>query len=126
MGVPLRRQNKNIFYRRRKNEKNIQKVLSTVVASLFVLQSASLATVSIGAAGTNEVLMSTPTLDGTKDEAYAASWGYTDTVSWGSVDFSFLYDDEYLYVYADIKNNARGAYDALDMALMITANPINN
>ena len=107
-------------------KRTFKKVLSTVVASLFVLQSASLATVSIGAAGTNEVLKSTPTLDGTKDEAYAASWGYTDTVSWGSVDFSFLYDDEYLYVYADIKNNARGAYDALDMALMITANPNNN
>ena len=107
-------------------KRTFKKVLSTVVASLFVLQSASLATVGIGAAGTNEVLKSTPTLDGTKDDAYAASWGYTDTVSWGSVDFSFLYDDEYLYVYADIKNNARGAYDALDMALMVTDNPNNN
>ena len=123
---PSEGKTKIFFIGEERMKRTFKKVLSTVVASLFVLQSASLATVGIGATGTNEVLKSTPTLDGTKDEAYAASWGYTDTVSWGSVDFSFLYDDEYLYVYADIKNNARGEYDALDMALMVTDNPNNN
>ena len=123
---PSEGKTKIFFIGEERMKRTFKKVLSTVVASLFVLQSASLATVGIGATGTNEVLKSTPTLDGTKDEAYAASWGYTDTVSWGSVDFSFLYDDEYLYVYADIKNSTKGAYDALDMALMVTDNPNNN
>ncbi len=44
-------------------KKTFKKVLSTVVASLFVLQSAALAAVSVGAVDAN-VLKYTPTIDG--------------------------------------------------------------
>ncbi len=80
-------------------KRTFKKVLSTVVASLFVLQSASLATVGIGAADTNEVLKYTPTIDAVKDDAYATS--YKKVV--GDVTYSYLYDDSYIYLYAEGK-----------------------
>ena len=99
-------------------KRTFKKVLSTVVASLFVLQSASLATVSIGAADTNEVLKSTPTLDGVKDGAYAAS--YEKTV--GNVTYSFLYDDSYVYLYAQgSMTEAQNSY----LNVTLTATPVN-
>ena len=53
-------------------KKTFKKVLSTVVASLFVLQSAALTAASVGAVDAN-VLKYTPTIDGVLDNAYLNS-----------------------------------------------------
>ncbi len=100
-------------------KRTFKKVLSTVVASLFVLQSASLATVGIGAADTNEVLKYTPTIDAVKDDAYATS--YKKVV--GDVTYSYLYDDSYIYLFVEgTMPAAAGNY--LNQTLTIT--PLND
>ena len=99
-------------------KRTFKKVLSTVVASLFVLQSASLATVGIGATDTNEVLKYTPTIDAVKDDAYATS--YKKVV--GDVTYSYLYDDSYIYLYAEGKMTV----DATSyLNITLTGTPVN-
>ncbi len=91
-------------------KRTFKKVLSTVVASLFVLQSASLATVGIGAVDA-DVLNYVPTIDGILDDAYLSSAKVAlDTSKVAGMGTSptlkgtayYLWDNGYLYMAAEI------------------------
>lgn len=102
--------------------KTTKKLLSSALAGLFVLSSLPL----MGAAEAegNTALAYTPTLDGVKDEAYEASYSRKIETSFGSVDFSFLYDDDYIYVYADSVGSS--GWDCFTLGMMLTDSPKEN
>ena len=96
-------------------KKTFKKVLSTVVASLFVLQSAALAAVSVGAVDAN-VLKYTPTIDGVLDNAYLNSAKVDlDTSKVAGMGTSpnlkgtayYLWDGGYLYMAAEITGDPK-------------------
>ena len=74
-------------------KKKTKKLLSSVTAGLFVLQ--SIPFIAIGSsAAENEVLKYTPTIDGTMDEAYEES--YSLALEKGNMNL--LWDESYVYI----------------------------
>ena len=111
--------------------KRMQKLLSVITAGLFVLQSASLVATSISAEDTaaeKDVIKYTPTLDGKLDDQYKRSYSaeldtsvmrhrltgkaiasdsvvgkkYTEGNGKLAATAYYLWDDGYIYVYADV------------------------
>ena len=104
--------------------KTTKKLLSSTLAGLFVLSSFPL----MGAAEAegNVALKFTPGIDGEKDAAYNESYTMHTDAAWGGVDFSFLYDASYIYVYADVKSSEKGIFNSFDLAFMATDAPKDN
>ncbi len=107
--------NQKFFIGEESMKKTFKKVLSTVVASLFVLQSAALAAVSVGAVDAN-VLKYTPTIDGVLDNAYLNSAKVDlDTSKVAGMGTSpnlkgtayYLWDGGYLYMAAEITGDPK-------------------
>ncbi len=96
-------------------KKKTKKLLSSVTAGLFVLQ--SIPFIAIGSsAAENEVLKYTPTIDGTMDEAYEES--YSLALEKGNMNL--LWDESYVYIYADIKDTTIGDNDYIEYTLVNT------
>ena len=100
--------------------------LISVISSSFMFGvSANNDTVEVPSDGMEVVLgdtvkKGTPAIDGSKDDAYADTLTYSFNASngWGSGKISVLYDDAYLYVFADIKDTVKETFDNFDFGVL--------
>ena len=98
-------------------KKKTKKLLSSVTAGLFVLQSIPFIAFGSSAAG-NTVLKYTPTIDGEMDKAYEES--YSLALEKGNM--KLLWDESYVYLYADIQDTTIGDNDYIEYTLTNTDN----
>lgn len=60
----------------------------------------------------------TPTIDGSKDDAYKDTITYSFKAGWGGGRVSLIYDDAYMYVFADIDDTVRETFDNFDIGIL--------